>query len=345
MANFASDNTTGIHPKILAALGSANEGHMPSYGQDPITEALNDRLRALFDCPHLKAFPVFNGSASNGLGLSQMLKPYEAILTHAHSHINADECGLPEFFTGAKLLPHHGDLGKISPLGLEIPINLAKNHAPHASKPRVISITQSTEVGTVYRPRELAELRSLANENNLLLHMDGARFANAVASLGCKPRELTVDAGIDVMAFGGTKNGAMIAEAVIIFNESLIEDFEYRHKRAGQLPSKARFISAQLLALIEDGLWLELAGHANTMAKRLEAGLLGVGGVQILYPVEANAVFVTLPPRVAETLLGKGHAFYAWPLEGENGYRLVTSFATTEAEVAGFIADCLKGAA
>lgn len=344
MAHFASDNTAGIHPKILKAIEAASQGHARSYGHDSVTQALNERLRDVFDCPHLKVFPVFNGSAANGLGLSQMLRPYEAVFTHVHSHINADECGLPEFFTGAKLMPHHGDLGKISPQGLEIPIALAKSHAPHASKPKVISVTQSTEVGTVYRPAELKALNALATQNDLWLHMDGARFANAVSSLGCAPKDISVDVGVDLMAFGGTKNGAMIAEAVIIFNEALIEDFEYRHKRAGQLPSKARFISAQLLELVEDGLWLELAAHANAMAKTLEAGLLDVGGIQVLYPVEANAVFVTLPPRVAEALTARGHEFYAWPLEGENAYRLVTSFATTEAEVTEFIADCRKGA-
>ena len=344
MGNFASDNTAPVHPKILEALSSANTGHVSSSGADPITERLSNAMRNLFKAPQAQVFPAFNGSAANSLALSRMIRPYEAVICHAHAHINSDECGMPEFFSGGKLLAHHGDEGKLSALGLEIPIALAKAHAPHASRPRALSITQSTELGTTYKPDELLKLSQFARKHDLYIHMDGARFANAVSSLGCDPAAITTEVGVDMLSFGGTKNGAMGAEAVVIFNPELAEDFDYLHKRAGQLASKSRYISAQLLAQIEGGLWLDLARHANAMATGLSEGLADIAGVSVLYPVEANAVFVRLPKRVAETLRAKGHAFYDWPLEGEGAYRLVCSWATERAEIEAFLSDCHKGA-
>ncbi|MGZ3297742.1 MAG: threonine aldolase family protein, partial [Asticcacaulis sp.] len=333
MANFASDNTAPVHPAVMAALAAVNDGNAPAYGNDAITEALNVKLLEVFNSPGLCAFPVFNGSACNGLALARMIRPYESVLAHRQAHINNDECGLPEFFTGGKIVPLPGEGAKIDPDGMARLIEASLNHAPHTSRPRVISVTQSTELGTVYSLTELRALREIADRFGLYLHMDGARFANAVELLGCDPADAV--RGIDILSFGGTKNGAMLAEAAVILNPALIEDFAYIHKRAGQLPSKARYVSAQLLALLDGGLWLELASHANAMARRLRDGLTAIDGVGLLYPVEANEVFVTLPTARADALMAGGHRFYAWPNEGDNAYRLVTSFVTTQAEVDG----------
>ena len=339
MANFASDNTAAVHPAVMAALSAVNDGNAPAYGNDATTEALNAKCRDVFGNKDLRVFPVFNGSACNGLALARMIRPYESVLTHRQAHINNDECGLPEFFSGGKLVPLGGDHGLIDPDGVARLIEASLNHGPHTSRPRVISVTQSTELGTVYTPELLRELRALADRFEMFMHMDGARFANAVASLGIDPAEAV--RGIDILSFGGTKNGAMLAEAAVILNPALIDSFAYIHKRSGQLPSKARYVSAQLLALLSDGLWLELGVHANAMAQRLRDGLLAMAGVGLLHPVEANELFVTLPKAVADGVMAKGHRFYPWPNSGDDAYRLVTSFMTTPADVDGFLADCL----
>ncbi|MDC7684787.1 beta-eliminating lyase-related protein [Asticcacaulis sp. BYS171W] len=338
MPSFASDNTAPMHPAVLAALSAVNSGHMPSYGADEVTGRLNETLREVFAAPQLRAFPTFNGSATNGVALAAMMKPFEAVIATRDAHIQNDECGLPEFFTGAKILIAPDHLGKLTPEGIERIVAGSKDHAPHAVRPKVISLTQSTEIGTVYSVAELQALRAVADAHDLLIHMDGARLSNAVSSLGVSPSEAVT--GVDILSFGGTKAGAALAEAVVIFNPGLQRDFEYWHKRMGQLPSKMRFVSAQLLALLEGDLWLELAGHANAMARRLEAGLAGIDGVSVLYPVEANALFVTLPPKVAQGLEAAAHKFYPWSLAGDNAYRLVCSFITTAAEVDQFLADC-----
>ncbi|EGF90968.1 low specificity L-threonine aldolase [Asticcacaulis biprosthecium C19] len=337
MASFASDNTAPVHPKVLAALATANNGAAPAYGNDRVTARLRETVAEVFHCPDVSVFPVFNGSACNGLALARMIRPYESILCHRQAHINNDECGLPEFFTGGKIVPIDGFGAKLTVAAIGDTIAHALEHAPHTSRPRAISLTQSTELGTVYSMDELATLTAFARTHGLYVHMDGARIANAVASLGCAPHEVVK--GVDILSFGGTKNGAMLAEAAVIFNPVLAEDFAYIHKRAGQLPSKARFVSAQLQALLEDGLWLELGGHANAMARLLAEGLQTVAGVALLYPVEANELFVTLPRPVAQKLFAKGHQFYPWPAEGPEAYRLVTSFATTKAEVDGFLGE------
>lgn len=340
MANFASDNTAPVHPAVLATLSAVNDGNVPAYGNDAVTLKLQETFRETFRCEALRLFPVFNGSACNGLALARMIRPYESILCHQQAHINNDECGLPEFFTGGKIVGLDGPHGKLTPEGIGRLIEKTLEHAPHTSRPRVLSLTNATELGTVYTPAQVRALSEVAKDYGLYMHMDGARIANAVAHLGCHPAEVTVEAGIDILSFGGTKNGAMLAEAAAIFNPSLIEDFAYVHKRGGQLPSKARYVSAQLQALLEDGLWLKLGAHANVMAQSLRAGLVDLPGVGLLHPVEANELFVTLPKTLADRLMAKGHFFYAWPNEGENAYRLVTSFATTEADVAAFVADC-----
>lgn len=338
MASFASDNTAPVHPKVMQALMDANSGNMPAYGNDPVTEKLQETVRMAFGAPQARLFPVFNGSACNGLALARMIRPYESILAHRQSHINNDECGLPEFFTGGKIIGLEGDHAKLSVASIGDLIERTLEHAPHTSRPRVISLTQSTELGTVYSLDDLKALSAFAKSHGLYIHMDGARLANAVASLGCKPAEVV--AGVDILSFGGTKNGAMLAEAAIIFNSALIEDFAYIHKRAGQLPSKARYVSAQLQALLENDLWLDLGRHANAMAKVLRDGLIDRPGVGLLHPVEANELFVTLPKSTADRLFVRGHHFYNWPNEGLDAYRLVTSFATTEDDVNTFLNDC-----
>ncbi len=340
MAQFASDNTAPVHPAVMAALQAVNEGAVPAYGNDPVTAKVQETFRGSFRCPDLRIFPVFNGSACNGLALARMIRPYESILAHRQAHINNDECGLPEFFTGGKIVGLEGEHGKLTPASIGNLIETTLGHAPHTSRPKVISLTNSTELGTVYTPAEVRALSDIAKANGMFMHMDGARIANAVAHLGCHPAEVTVEAGIDILSFGGTKNGAMLAEAAVIFNPALIEDFAYVHKRAGQLPSKARFVSAQLQALLENDLWVGLGRHSNAMAAALRDGLIGLPGVGLLHPVEANELFVTLPKAIADRLLAKGHRFYPWPNEGADAYRLVTSFSTTAEEVAGFIEDC-----
>ncbi len=340
MANFASDNTAPVHADVMAALNAVNDGAAPAYGNDPVTAKLQETFRETFRCPGLKIFPVFNGSACNGLALARMIRPYESILAHRQSHINNDECGLPEFYTGGKIVGLEGAHGKLTPASIGDLVERTLEHAPHTSRPRVISLTQSTELGTVYTVAEIGALSQVAKAHGLFMHMDGARFANAVASLGCHPAEVTVEAGIDILSFGGTKNGAMLAEAAVIFNESLIEDFAYVHKRAGQLPSKARYVSAQLQALLNDDLWIALGGHSNAMAGALRAGLIDRPGVALKHPVEANELFVILPKAMADGLFAKGHRFYAWPNEGPDCYRLVTSFSTTPEDVAQFLSDC-----
>lgn len=344
MAHFASDNTAPVHPAVLKALGDVNDAAMPAYGNDPVTAKLRDTVRAVFRCPEAAVFPVFNGSACNGLALARMIRPYESVLCHRQAHINNDECGLPEFFTGGKLVGLDGVNGKLSPGGIAELIEKTLDHAPHTSRPRALSLTNSTELGTVYTPAEVRALSDVARHYGLFVHMDGARIANAVAHLGCHPAELTVEAGVDILSFGGTKNGAMLAEAAVIFNPALIDDFAYVHKRGGQLPSKARYVSAQLQALLDDDLWIALGRHSNAMAKRLRNGLAAVAGTGFLYPVEANALFVTLPKALADRLFARGHRFYAWPNAGPDAYRLVTSFSTTEVEIDGFIADCSEPA-
>ncbi len=338
MASFASDNTAPVHPKVMQALIDANSGNMPAYGNDPVTEKLQETVRVVFGAPQARLFPVFNGSACNGLALARMIRPYESILAHRQSHINNDECGLPEFFTGGKIVPLEGNHAKLTVASIGDLIETTLGHAPHTSRPKVISLTQSTELGTVYSLSELKALWDFARVHGLYIHMDGARIANAVASLGCKPADMV--AGIDILSFGGTKNGAMLAEAAIIFNPALAEDFAYIHKRAGQLPSKARYVSAQLQALLENDLWLDLGRHANEMAKALRDGLIDRAGVDLLHPVEANELFVTLPTVTADRLFAKGHRFYNWPNEGPDAYRLVTSFTTTEDDVKSFLNDC-----
>ncbi len=335
--NFASDNITAVHPAIMEAIIRANAGVAMPYGHDAWTQKAAGALCDLFGCD-AEVFFVTTGTAANALALSAMTPPFGGILAHEEAHINTDECGAPELFTGgAKIVPLPGKGGKIAPEDLQA--RLAQFiHDEHQVKPAALSLTNATEYGQVYDPDQVAALAQVAHEAGLSVHMDGARFANAVAHLGCAPAELTWKAGVDVLSFGATKNGAMGAEAVIFFNRDLAQDFLWRRKRAGQLLSKGRFLAAQMQAYIADGLWLQLAAHANAMAARLADGLAAIAGVALDLEPQANEIFVWLPRSMHEMLQEKGALYYAWREEGPRVLaRLVSSFATTQEEVARFL--------
>ncbi|HEX4638954.1 MAG TPA: low specificity L-threonine aldolase [Chthoniobacterales bacterium] len=335
---FASDNTAGMSPEVLAALAEINRGAAESYGADEWSARVRDSVRALFetDCD---VYLVSNGTAANALALAQLCQPFHSVVCHATAHIQTDECGAPEFFTrGSKLLLVAGDKGKIDIDQAEAAI--ARQPEVHAHKPRVISITQATELGTVYTPDEIAAIAKLAKQREMFLHMDGARFANAVAALGCSPKEITWQSGVDVLCFGGTKNGAAGAELIVFFQRDLSNEFDYRIKQGGQLASKARFLAAQWLALLQNDLWLRNARHANAIAAKLAERLRAAGKIDIVLPVEANSVFVRLPDSVFRKLNERGWHFYKF-IEPDI-YRLMCSRATTEAEIDQFAADLLR---
>lgn len=342
MSNFASDNTTGASPEILAALTEAmtpqDSGPAMPYGNDPWTERLRARINELFerDCA---VYPVATGTAANCLALTTLAPRYGAIYCHREAHINEDECGAPEFFTGgAKLVPLEGDHAKLRPETLAAAVTGAGDI--HHVQPAAVSITQATEKGAVYRPEEVSALAEVARSHGLALHMDGARFANALASLGCSPAEITWKAGVDALSFGGTKNGCLAAEAVVLFEPARAAELGYYRKRAGHLFSKGRVLSAQLLAYLENDLWLANAGHANAMAARLAAGLSELG-IELLHPVEANEIFAQVPETGREALKAKGHVCYHYP--AEDCVRLVTAFCTEEDEVEAFLSDLAEG--
>ena len=338
---FASDNTAGICPEAWAALAEANAGFVASYGNDCWTAAAADRLREIFetDC---EVFFVFNGTAANSLALASLCQSYHSVICHETAHCETDECGAPEFFSnGTKLLTARGELGRLEPDAVEALIT--KRVDIHFPKPRALSLTQSTELGTVYRPDQLRALADVAHRHGLAVHLDGARFANAVASLGASPAELTWRAGIDVLCFGGTKNGMNTSEAVVFFNRGLAREFDYRCKQAGQLCSKMRYLSAQWTGVLHDGAWLRHAAHANACARQLAAGLAAIPGVQLAMPVEANAVFVELPPALAAGLRARGWMFYSFI--GAHGYRLMCSWATRAETIEEFLADARSAAA
>ena len=326
---FASDNYAGICPEALQALLGANHGHELAYGDDHWTQKAAELVRDLFetDC---EVFFVFNGTAANSLALSSLCQSYHGVICHELAHVETDECGGPEFFSnGSKLLLGSGPNGKLTPDGIaDIVTRRSDIHYP---KPKVVSITQATETGTVYSAQEVAATADQARRYSLKLHMDGAHFANAVASLGVKPKEITWQAGVDVLCFGGTKNGLPLSETVVFFKRDQAEDFEYRCKQAGQLASKMRFISAPWVGLLQSGAWLENARHANRMATLLGELIDDVPGVRKLFPTEANAVFVELAPAVSEALHARGWHFYTFI--GAGGARLMCAWDTTEESV------------
>jgi len=332
---IASDNTSGICPEALDYLLEANACDDLAYGNDTWTQRVADRFRQLFDTD-CEVFFVFNGTAANSLALAAMGQSYHSVICHELAHIETDECGGPEFFSnGAKLLTASGENGKLTPEGIERLVT--RRNDIHYPKPKVVSITQATEVGTVYNREELLALRSVADKYDLRLHMDGARFANACAGLDASPAELSWQAGVDVLCFSGTKNGLAMGEAVIFFNRELAEDFDYRCKQAGQLASKMRFIAAPWLGLLETGAWRRNAEHANAMARYLAEGLDGLPDVELLFPTQANSVFVRLPPPVLERLRGRGWTFYTFI--GAGGARFVCAWNTTTELLDGLIAD------
>jgi threonine aldolase len=331
---FASDNQAGVHPAVLEAIGAANEGHAAGYGHDEWTERVQGRFREHFGESAL-AFPVFNGTAANVLALRACCRPWEAAICADTAHLNVDECGAPEAIAGVKLLVVPGVDGKLTP-ELVTSAAVVRRGDEHAVQARVVSVSQSTELGTVYSVDQVAALADAAHERGLLLHLDGARLSNAAAALGLPLRALSTDVGADVLSFGGTKNGLLGAEAVVFLNADLADGFLYLRKQSLQLASKMRFLAAQLEALLTDDLWLTLATHANAMAVRLAGAVGELAGVRITRPVQANAVFATLPPGAAERLRER-FAFYVWD-EHTGEVRWMCSWDTTPEDVDAFVA-------
>jgi threonine aldolase len=332
--NFASDNVTGVAPEIMAALAAANEGTAMPYGNDELSQQLAVQFSELFETA-VTVFPVATGTAANALALSVMVPSYGSVYCHAQAHISVDECGAPEFYTGgAKLALLPGRDGKIIASDLEQALAKAGRGDVHSVQPAAVSLTQATEAGTVYSVEEVQAIAHIAHHYDLHVHMDGARFANAVVSLGCAPADITWRAGVDVLSFGATKNGAMAAEAVVFFNPTLSNSFGYRRKRAGHLFSKMRFLSAQLNAYLTNDLWLTNAAHANRMADLIVNGVADLPGVRLLHPVEANEIFVEFSEAIAQGLLSEGFQFYHQPAtDGAIVARLVTAFNTSDAAV------------
>ncbi|HVJ51184.1 MAG TPA: low specificity L-threonine aldolase [Aliidongia sp.] len=330
--NFASDNVTGISPAILEAIARANDGAANSYGADDITERLHEQLEAMFE-HELVILPVATGTAANALALATLTPPWGAVLCHEEAHINVDEANSPEFYTGgAKLVTVPGADGKIDAASLAklLPGGLG---VVHHAQPAAVSITQATECGTLYQRDEIAEIAKVAHHHGLKLHMDGARFANAIAALGLSPSEATWRAGVDALSLGATKNGALAAEVVILFDIAKRPELEFRRKRGGHLFSKMRFLSAQLEAYFAEDLWLANARHANAMAARLARGLAQNPESRQRHPVEANEIFIELPEKVVAGLIKEGYHFYRWDGPASNCIRLVTAWNTAEAAV------------
>jgi threonine aldolase len=339
--SFASDNNAGVHPEVLAAITSANEGHVVGYGDDPYTESAKKKFEEHFGTG-IEVYFTFNGTGANVLGLQALTRPYNAILCSDYAHICVDECGAPEKHTGCKLIPLPHQDGKIT-------VDAVK-HAYHGIgdqhhvQAKVVSITQSTEMGTVYTPEEIQALARFAHERDMFLHMDGARIANAAASLRQTLRQATRDLGVDVLSFGGTKNGMMGGEAVVFFDKALSADFLYLRKQGMQLASKMRFIAIQFEALLTNDLWRRSAEHANQMARVLEVEVRKIPQVRIAWPVEANGVFAQIPSYAVEKIKER-YFFYPW-VEEQCIVRWMCSFDTTEKDVKDFaqvVAESVKG--
>jgi threonine aldolase len=338
---FASDNTASVSPAAWAALERSNVGHEPSYGTDAWTARACDLIRDLFECA-ADVFFVFNGTAANSLALATMCQSYHSILCHELAHVETDECGAPEFFSnGTKLLPLPGADAKLTPDAIVAAVE--RRHDIHYPKPRVVSVTEATELSTLYTVDELGAIGATCRRLGLGLHMDGARFANAVAALRVPPRAITWEAGVDVLCLGGTKNGMAMGEAVVFFNRSLAVEFAYRCKQAGQLASKMRHLAAPWVGLIESGEWLANARRANEAAARLETGLRSLADVEVLGRREANAVFARLPETLAGALRARGWRFYDFI--GAGGCRFMCSWATTDAQVDALLADARAASA
>ncbi len=333
---FASDNWAGICPEAWAALAEANAGHAPSYGADAWTAEAVRLIREIFETDCEVHF-VFNGTSANSLAVAAMCAPYESALCHGHAHLVSDECGAPGFFAhGTTLRPVGGAWGKLQPE--ETRAAALRRRDVHHPKPGALSLTQSTELGTVYAPEEIAALAGVARELDLWMHMDGARLANAVAGLGVAPKQITWEAGVDVLSLGGTKNGMPFGEALVFFDRELARDFAFRRKQSGQLASKMRFLAAPWVGVLRDGSWLRHAARANARAAQLERGLRAVPGVAVRYAREANAVFATMPPAMLDGLRARGWQFYT-DVGPDGAARLMCSWDTTEEDVTAFLRD------
>ena len=330
---FASDNNAGVHPEIMKAIERVNTGHTIAYGDDPYTASAVRKIRQILG-EETQPFFVFIGTAANVLGLDALTKPYHSIICAETSHIHEDECGAPERWTGCKLLSVESPDGKITPASIDK--HMYGIGFEHHSQPRVISITQSTEMGTVYTSDEIRAITDYAHDRNLLVHMDGARISNAAASLGTGLRDITVDAGIDVLSFGGTKNGMMYGEAVVFMNGEYAVDFKYLRKQGMQLASKMRYIAAQFERFLDEDIWLKNARHANRMAKMLESEMRGIEGIRITQPVQSNAVFAILPKDIIP-VLQESFFFYIWN-EAAGEVRWMCSYDTTEEDILEFSA-------
>ena len=336
--NFASDNAYGALPEIWTALQAVDHGAELAYGNDSITKGLTARFNDLFE-RDVMVFPVFTGTAANALALACLTPPYGAVVCHKDSHIMTSECGAPEFFSGAKLIGLDGADGKITPETIAQGL-IGLDGSVHSVQPKAVSLSQASEWGTVYTLSELTAISEMAHAKGLRLHMDGARFANAMAYLNCSPADATWRCGVDVLSFGATKAGALAAEAVVFFDKSLGEDFAFRRKRGGHLASKMRFVSAQLEAMLKDDLWRKSGAHANGLAGRIAKALEQVPGIELAAPVETNMVFARMSADKAARLRAGGAIFHDWlpSQDGKVVARIATAFATPEEHVAKFIA-------
>jgi threonine aldolase len=331
---FESDNTAAICPEAWAALAEANADGAASYGEDKWTRRVAERVREIFetDCA---VFLVFNGTAANSLALAQLCRSYHSVICHEQSHVQTDECAAPEFFSGgAKLLPTPGANGKLDLAQMKAV--LKRQQGVHSPKPRVISLTQATEMGTVYQRDEIERIAEFARAHSLLVHMDGARFANAVAALACAPKAITWEAGVDSLCFGGTKNGTAAGELVVFFKKELALEFDYRAKQAGQLASKMRFLAAPWSGLLKDNVWLQNARRANESAQMLAEKMTALG-LELAFPCEASAAFLRLPEQLVAQLHGRGWHFYKF-IEPDV-YRLMCSWSVTEKDIDDFVGD------
>ncbi|WP_114967092.1 threonine aldolase family protein [Alkalilacustris brevis] len=343
---FASDNNSPVPPQVFEAMQRANEGYAPAYGNDPLTESVAARIRDIFEAPEAAVYLVATGTAANALALACFCPPWGAVYCHRDSHIEEDECGAPEFYTGgAKLVLLDGEHGRITPETLEARLAAAQHVGVHNVQRGMLSLTNTTEAGTVYSPADVAALTAVARRYGIPCHLDGARFANALVAAGCTPAELTWKAGIDVLSFGGTKNGLMGVEAVVIFDPARAWEFELRRKRGGHLFSKHRYLAAQMEAYLEGDLWLTLAGRANAAAARLAEGLGHVPGLRLEHPVEANMLFASFPRGAHRRAREAGASYYMTtpnatldgPDDQQIGARLVCSWSTTEADIERFV--------
>ena len=333
---FASDNYAGICPEAWAAMAEANAGHEVSYGDDSWTAKAADLIRDVFET-NCEVFFVFNGTSANSLSLASLCQSYHSILCHEIAHVEVSECGAPEFFAnGTKVLLLPGADGKINPASIERAVQ--KRTDIHYPKPHALSLTQATELGTVYSLEELRALTDVARHFHLRIQMDGARFANAVVALGVTPKEITWEAGVDVLCFGGTKNGLAAGEAVVFFNPELAREFDYRCKQGGQLASKMRFLSAPWVGVLQEGAWLRHARHSNAMARRLETAISFLPGIRIAHPVQSNVVFARIPEPLVRALHQRGWRFYTH-VGGADEARLMCSWDTTPEDVDAFAAD------